>query len=78
MEKTIIELSCQSLLVDVSEYPLNFLIFPHKLAANACKVIGIDLEAEVTKKHGKNLLRTSFTGEKENRVSRKLLHWCLL
>ena len=35
MEKKIIELSCKSLLVDVSEYPLNFLIFPHRLTANA-------------------------------------------
>src|SRR5674476_1085652 len=29
------ELSCKTLLVDVSEYPLNFLIFPHRLTANA-------------------------------------------
>jgi len=35
MEKKIIELSCKTLLVDVSEYPLNFLIFPHRLTANA-------------------------------------------
>jgi pyruvate-formate lyase-activating enzyme len=28
-------LSCKTLLVDVSEYPLNFLIFPHRLTANA-------------------------------------------
>jgi len=34
MEKKIIELSCKTLLVDVSEYPLNFLIFPHRLTAN--------------------------------------------
>ena len=64
MEKKIVELSCKTLLVDVSEYPLNFLIFPHRLAANACKVIGIDLEAEVTKKHGKNLLRDKLHGRK--------------
>lgn len=35
MEKKIIELSCKTLLVDVSEYPLNFLIFPHRLTVNA-------------------------------------------
>ncbi len=35
MEKKIIELKCQTLLVDVSEYPLNFLIFTHRLTANA-------------------------------------------
>jgi len=35
MEKKIIELNCKALLVDVSEYPLNFLIFPHRLTANA-------------------------------------------
>ena len=35
MEKKIIELNCKTLLVDVSEYPLNFLIFPHRLTANA-------------------------------------------
>lgn len=34
MEKKIIELSCKTLLVDVSNYPLNFLIFPHRLTAN--------------------------------------------
>jgi hypothetical protein len=38
MEKKIKELSCKTLLVDVSEYPLNFLIFPHRLTANVpCK-----------------------------------------
>ena len=35
MEKKIVELKCKTLLVDVSEYPLNFLIFPHRLTANA-------------------------------------------
>ncbi len=35
MEKKIIELKCKTLLVDVSNYPLNFLIFPHRLTANA-------------------------------------------
>jgi len=35
MEKKIVELSCKTLLVDISEYPLNFLIFPHRLTANA-------------------------------------------
>ena len=35
MEKKIVELSSKTLLVDVSEYPLNFLIFPHRLTANA-------------------------------------------
>jgi hypothetical protein len=35
MEKKIIELSCKTLLVDVSEYPLNFFIFPHRLTTNA-------------------------------------------
>jgi DNA repair photolyase len=35
MEKKIVELSCKTLLVDVSDYPLNFLIFPHRLTANA-------------------------------------------
>jgi DNA repair photolyase len=35
MEKKINELTCKTLLVDVSEYPLNFLIFPHRLTANA-------------------------------------------
>ena len=35
MEKKIKELTCKTLLVDVSEYPLNFLIFPHRLTANA-------------------------------------------
>ncbi len=35
MEKKIIELSCKFFLVDVSEYPLNFLIFTHRLTANA-------------------------------------------
>src|SRR5450756_1695142 len=35
MEKKIKELSCKTLRVSVSEYPLNFLIFPHRLTANA-------------------------------------------
>ena len=35
MEKKIVELKCKTLLVDVSGYPLNFLIFPHRLTANA-------------------------------------------
>ena len=35
MEKKIVELSCKTLLVDVSEYPLTFLIFPHRLTANS-------------------------------------------
>jgi hypothetical protein len=35
MEKKIIELSCKTLLVDVSQYPLNFLVFPHRLAVNS-------------------------------------------
>jgi DNA repair photolyase len=35
IELKIIELSCKTLLVDVSEYPLNFSIFPHRLTANA-------------------------------------------
>ena len=35
MEKKIIELSCKSLLVSVDQYPLNFLVFPHRLTANA-------------------------------------------
>ena len=35
MSKVVKELNCKSLLVDVSEYPLNFLIFPHRLTANA-------------------------------------------
>ena len=35
MEKKIKELTCKTLLVDVSEYPLNFLIFPNRLTANA-------------------------------------------
>jgi NTP pyrophosphatase (non-canonical NTP hydrolase) len=32
--------------------------------ANACEVMGIDLEAEVTKKHEKNLLRNKLHGRK--------------
>jgi NTP pyrophosphatase (non-canonical NTP hydrolase) len=32
--------------------------------ANACEVMGIDLEAEVTKKHEKNLLRGRLHGRK--------------
>ncbi len=32
--------------------------------ANACEVMGIDLEAEVAKKHGKNLLRQKLHGRK--------------
>jgi len=35
MSKQIKELTCKTLLVDVSQYPLNFLIFPHRLTANA-------------------------------------------
>ncbi|MGD0071583.1 MAG: radical SAM protein [Candidatus Bathyarchaeia archaeon] len=35
MSKQIKELTCKTLLVDVSKYPLNFLIFPHRLTANA-------------------------------------------
>jgi DNA repair photolyase len=35
MEKKIIELSCKTLLVSVEQYPLNFLVFPHRLTANA-------------------------------------------
>ena len=35
MEKRIVELPRKTLLVDVSDYPLNFLIFPHRLTANA-------------------------------------------
>jgi DNA repair photolyase len=35
MSKQIKELNCKTLLVDVSEYPLNFLIFPHRLTANS-------------------------------------------
>jgi len=35
MSKQIKELNCKTLLVDVSGYPLNFLIFPHRLTANA-------------------------------------------
>jgi DNA repair photolyase len=35
MEKRVIELSCKTLLVGVSDYPLCFLIFPHRLTANA-------------------------------------------
>ena len=34
MSKVVKELNCKTLLVDVSEYPLNFLIFPHRLTAN--------------------------------------------
>jgi DNA repair photolyase len=34
MSKQVKELKCKTLLVDVSEYPLNFLIFPHRLVAN--------------------------------------------
>lgn len=32
--------------------------------ANACEVMGIDLEAEVTKKHNKNLLRDKLHGRR--------------
>ncbi len=32
--------------------------------ANACEVMGIDLEAEVAKKHSKNLLRQKLHGRK--------------
>jgi NTP pyrophosphatase (non-canonical NTP hydrolase) len=32
--------------------------------ANACEVMGIDLEAEVSKKHRKNLLRDKLHGRK--------------
>ena len=35
MSKQVKELTCKTLLVDVSKYPLNFLIFPHRLIANA-------------------------------------------
>lgn len=35
MSKIVKELNCKTLLVDVSEYPLNFLIFTHRLTANA-------------------------------------------
>jgi DNA repair photolyase len=35
MSKVVKELNCKTLLVDVSEYPLNFSIFPHRLTANA-------------------------------------------
>ena len=35
MSKNITLLNCKTLLVDVSGYPLNFLIFPHRLTANA-------------------------------------------
>jgi hypothetical protein len=38
MEKKIKELSCKTLLVDVSEYPLNFLVFPHRLEVIAAFV----------------------------------------
>jgi DNA repair photolyase len=34
MSKQVKELKCKTLLVDVSEYTLNFLIFPHRLVAN--------------------------------------------
>jgi DNA repair photolyase len=34
MSKQVKELKCKTLLVAVSEYPLNFLIFPHRLTAN--------------------------------------------
>jgi DNA repair photolyase len=32
--KTNKRIKCKTLLVDVTEYPLNFLIFPHRLTAN--------------------------------------------
>jgi DNA repair photolyase len=35
MEKEIVERSSQTILHDTSVYPLNFLIFPHRLVANA-------------------------------------------
>jgi DNA repair photolyase len=35
MEKEIVERSSQTILHDTSKYPLNFLIFPHRLTANA-------------------------------------------
>jgi len=35
MEKEIKELTCKTILVSVDQYPLNFLIFPHRLTANA-------------------------------------------
>jgi DNA repair photolyase len=35
MSKVVKELTCKTLLVDVSEYPLNFLIFTHRLTAYA-------------------------------------------
>jgi DNA repair photolyase len=35
MEKEIVEKNSQTILHDTSKYPLNFLIFPHRLTANA-------------------------------------------
>ena len=35
MSKQVKDLKCKTLLVDVSEYPLTFQIFPHRLTANA-------------------------------------------
>jgi hypothetical protein len=35
MSRQVKELNCKTLLVDASEYPLNFLIFSHRLTANA-------------------------------------------
>ncbi|MCW3983205.1 MAG: radical SAM protein [Candidatus Bathyarchaeota archaeon] len=35
MEKKIIEVACKTFMVDVSQYPLNFLIFPHRLTGNS-------------------------------------------
>ncbi len=35
MSKQVKELNCKTLLVSVAEYPLNFLIFPHRLTANS-------------------------------------------
>jgi len=42
MEKEIVERTCQTILHDTSVYPLNFLIFPHRLVANAYVGCGHD------------------------------------
>jgi DNA repair photolyase len=42
MEKEIVERSSQTILHDTSKYPLNFLVFPHRLVANAYVGCGQD------------------------------------
>jgi len=53
MEKIIKELTCKTFLVDVAQYPLNFLIFPNRLTATAYVVCLANLNQIINEKLGK-------------------------